>query len=63
MQNTIDRIVKASSLPLSIVIVGVGNADFTKMVSDSLYIDIINYVLFIISMVYRSYNTHALHQS
>ena len=33
MQNTVDRIVQASSLPLSIVIVGVGAADFTKMVS------------------------------
>ena len=32
MQNTIDRIVAASSLPLSIVIVGVGGANFTKMV-------------------------------
>ena len=33
MENTIDRIVKASSLPLSIVIVGVGGADFSAMVS------------------------------
>ena len=33
MEKTIDRIVKASSLPLSIVIVGVGNADFSAMVS------------------------------
>ena len=32
MQNTVDRIVRASSLPLSIVIVGVGGADFTNMV-------------------------------
>ena len=32
MQRTIDRIVAASSLPLSIVIVGVGGANFTKMV-------------------------------
>ena len=32
MQNTVDRVVKASSLPLSIVIVGVGEADFSKMV-------------------------------
>ena len=32
MQRTIERIVGASSLPLSIVIVGVGDADFTKMV-------------------------------
>ncbi|XP_019852495.1 PREDICTED: copine-9-like isoform X2 [Amphimedon queenslandica] len=31
MQNTIDRIVAASTLPLSIVIVGVGGANFSKM--------------------------------
>ena len=33
MANTVDRIVQASNLPLSIVIVGVGNADFSNMVS------------------------------
>ena len=33
MEETIDRIVKASTLPLSIVIVGVGSADFSAMVS------------------------------
>ena len=32
MQRTVDRIVGASKLPLSIVIVGVGGADFTNMV-------------------------------
>ncbi len=32
MSRTTDRIVAASKLPLSIVIVGVGGADFTKMV-------------------------------
>lgn len=31
MQRTVDRIVAASKLPLSIVIVGVGGADFTNM--------------------------------
>lgn len=31
MQSTIDAIINASALPLSIVIVGVGNADFSKM--------------------------------
>ncbi|CAM9926643.1 unnamed protein product, partial [Heterosigma akashiwo] len=31
MQNTIDAIVQASGLPLSIVLVGVGNADFAGM--------------------------------
>ena len=31
MQETIDEIVTASALPLSIVIVGVGNADFSSM--------------------------------
>ena len=36
MQNTVDRIVGASSLPLSIVIVGVGGADFTNMVSHTM---------------------------
>lgn len=32
MERTVDRIVAASNLPLSIVIVGVGGADFSKMV-------------------------------
>ena len=32
MDRTIDRIVTASKLPLSIVIVGVGGADFSNMV-------------------------------
>ena len=32
MCDAIDRIVKASTLPLSIVIVGVGAADFSAMV-------------------------------
>ena len=32
MQNAIDRIVEASELPLSIVIVGVGAANFKLMV-------------------------------
>jgi len=31
MQNTIDSIVEASALPLSIIIVGVGTADFAQM--------------------------------
>jgi len=31
MQASIDAIVAASGLPLSIVIVGVGSADFTSM--------------------------------
>lgn len=35
MQSTVDRIVGASSLPLSIVIVGVGGADFTNMVRNT----------------------------
>ena len=34
MEQTVDRIVKASVLPLSIVIVGVGSADFSAMVCD-----------------------------
>ena len=33
MKQTVDRIVRASSLPLSVVIVGVGGADFSNMVS------------------------------
>ena len=33
MNRTVDRIVAASNLPLSIVIVGVGGADFSNMVS------------------------------
>ena len=32
MQEAIDRIVEASDMPLSIVIVGVGGADFKMMV-------------------------------
>lgn len=35
MDRTIDRIVHASKLPLSIVIVGVGSADFSNMVWSS----------------------------
>ena len=31
MQKTIDEIVRASSLPLSIIIVGVGSEDFSSM--------------------------------
>ena len=31
MQKTIDQIVRGSTLPLSIIIVGVGNADFSSM--------------------------------
>lgn len=33
MQQTIDQIVGASHLPLSVVIVGIGGEDFSKMVS------------------------------
>ena len=33
MADTVDRIVAASKLPLSIVIVGVGGAEFKNMVS------------------------------
>lgn len=31
MQQTIDEVVRGSQLPLSIIIVGVGNADFDSM--------------------------------
>lgn len=31
MQATIDQVVRGSSLPLSIIIVGVGSADFSSM--------------------------------
>lgn len=31
MQDTIDEIVELSALPVALIIVGVGNADFTKM--------------------------------
>ena len=31
MQKTIDEIVRGSELPLAIIIVGIGNADFTTM--------------------------------
>ncbi len=31
MEATIDEIVRASALPLSIIIVGVGDADFSAM--------------------------------
>ena len=36
MDKSIDRIVKASDYPLSIVIVGVGTTDFTDMVNQLL---------------------------
>ena len=32
MEHTIDLIVKATDLPLSIIIVGIGDADFSNMV-------------------------------
>ena len=32
MENTIDKIVEASDEALSIIVVGVGNADFSQMV-------------------------------
>ena len=38
MRQTVDRIVRASSLPLSVVIVGVGGADFSNMVGRGLYL-------------------------
>ena len=31
MQNSVDQIVEMSKLPISIIIVGIGNADFSKM--------------------------------
>ena len=31
IENTIDEIVRGSSLPISIIIVGIGNEDFTPM--------------------------------
>lgn len=31
MKDTIDQVVRGSSLPLSIIIVGVGDADFSSM--------------------------------
>ena len=37
MGRTVDRIVEASKLPLSIVIVGVGGADFSNMVGVAVY--------------------------
>ncbi len=44
MTRTVDMIVAASRLPISVVIIGVGGADFTNMV-------ILNYVF-----VYRMYS-------
>lgn len=32
MNETIDSLVYASDLPLSVIIIGIGNADFTNMV-------------------------------
>lgn len=34
MAGTIDALVRASDLPLSVLIVGVGNTDFTQMEVD-----------------------------
>lgn len=31
MEDTVEEVIKATSLPLSIIIVGVGSADFSKM--------------------------------
>ena len=33
MKQTVDRVLRASQLPLSVVIVGVGGADFSNMVT------------------------------
>ena len=32
MQNTIDALVEGSFYPLSVIIIGIGNADFSKMI-------------------------------
>jgi hypothetical protein len=41
MDNTINSIISAAFLPISIIIIGIGNADFTDMVvldgDDGLY--------------------------
>ena len=46
MNKTIDRIVEASKLPLSIVIVGVGQADFTNMASNNYFRTLYHVILF-----------------
>ena len=42
MNETIDSIVEGSKLPLSIIIKGIGNADFTNMETDDDKIPLIN---------------------
>lgn len=43
MAGTIDALVRASDLPLSVLIVGVGNTDFTQM---EVYLFVLFYLIF-----------------
>ena len=64
MANTVDRIVDASNLPLSIVIVGVGSADFSNMVSYCYYriyhIALVFHVSLISRITHEIYSTKIL---
>ena len=55
MEKTIDRIVKASSLPLSIVIVGVGGADFSAMVLNGVIFNKLYVFLLATKVILASY--------
>ena len=54
MKQTVDCIVQASSLPLSMVIVGVGGADFSNMVSKgfSTYYSLLIFTYVYVNMSY-----------
>jgi hypothetical protein len=54
MSQTIDVLVDAAKLPLSVIIVGIGNADFSNMVilGKNYFLIFISYMLFVISYLF-----------
>ena len=62
MSRTTDRIVAASKLPLSIVIVGVGGADFTKMVCVCVCVQYVCIVVCVCVCIAYGFTVHPLTQ-